>query len=299
MAIINLIGKTMGGTDKRSKITKIARHHSATTSGDVFSFENHWKDKGWKTGGYHEVILRNGDVQLCYNDNVVSNGVYGHNQTTYHICMVGNGSFTDAQEEAFDVRAKLAMKRFGLFAKDVLGHNEFSGASTACPGTSMDVVRNRLKDNTSTSTPPKKQTGSSTISKPKQTGNSRIRTIQSTLNSRYNFNIPVDGFDGPITKKALIKAYQIELNKQFNAGLVVDGVWGAKTRNASVTVHKGAKGNLTWIIQARLYCLGYDPKGLDSVFGNGLASAIRRYQSNQSISADGVPGKDTFTKLFG
>ena len=139
-----------------------------------------------------------------------------------------------------------------------------------------------------TSTPPKKQTG-----------NNRIRTIQSTLNSRYNSKIAVDGFDGPLTKKALIKAYQTELNKQYNAGLVVDGKWGPKTATASVTVRKGAKGNLTWIIQARLYCLGYDPKGLDSIFGNGLETVIKEFQKDKKISQDGVAGKATFAKLFG
>lgn len=285
MVIINLIGKTMGGKDKRSKVTKIARHHSATKSGDVYTFERYWKGtRGWNTGGYHEIILRNGDVQLCYDYNVVSNGVYGHNQTAYHICVVGNGSFTDEQEKAFEERAKYAIKRFGLSVNDVLGHNEFSGQNTACPGINMNKVRDRLR-------------GASASSN-KQTGNSRIRTIQSVLNSQYGFNIPVDGYDGPITKSTLIKALQIELNKQFNAGLIVDGIWGPKTRAACITVRKGARGNITWIIQARLYCLGYNPKGLDKIFGDGMYKEVRKYQRDKQITVDGDVGKQTFTKLF-
>ncbi|MEW5548784.1 hypothetical protein ABGT24_08255 [Peribacillus frigoritolerans] len=55
----------------------------------------------------------------------------------------------------------------------------------------------------------------------------------------------MDGFNGPKTKFALIKALQKELNKQFNKKLVVDGKWGVKTKDAIVTVEKGAKGNLT------------------------------------------------------
>ena len=89
--VVDLRKKTMGGQDKRSTIKNIARHHSATSEGDVFAFENHWKNaRGWNTGGYHEIILRDGTVQLCYDSNVVTNGVYGHNTTTYHICLVGN-----------------------------------------------------------------------------------------------------------------------------------------------------------------------------------------------------------------
>ncbi|GEN85541.1 peptidoglycan recognition protein family protein [Oceanobacillus sojae] len=120
--VTDLRGKVMGGGDKQSKITKIARHHSATTSGNVNSFQNHWRSLGWKTAGYHKIILRDGTVQLCYDSNVVTNGVCGHNQTSYHICVVGNGSFTAAQERSFEERAKYNLKRFVLKVSDVLGH---------------------------------------------------------------------------------------------------------------------------------------------------------------------------------
>lgn len=147
MVVIDIRNKTprTNGTRKESSIKKIARHHSATPSGSWETFWPYWnKTKGWGTGGYHEIILRNGDVQLCYDPHEITNGVKNHNSTTYHICVVGNGSFTDAQEKAFDERCKLAMKRFGLFVEDVLGHNEFSGTSTECPGINMNMVRSRL-----------------------------------------------------------------------------------------------------------------------------------------------------------
>lgn len=129
---------------KISQITKIARHHSATTSGDYFSFWNHWKSKGWTKGGYAEIILPDGTVQLCYDPIYPTNGVLNHNTNTYHICVVGNGAFTAAQERAFEERCLIAMQSFGLSVEDVLGHNEFSGTSTACPGINMDTVRERL-----------------------------------------------------------------------------------------------------------------------------------------------------------
>jgi len=135
----------VSGTRQVSTINRIARHHSATTSGDVFVFQNHWRSLGWITGGYHEIILRDGTVQLCYDDHVVTNGIFNHNNRTYHICLVGNSSFTEAQERAFTERARLAMNRFRLRSVDVLGHNEFSGhASNICPGINMNTVRTRL-----------------------------------------------------------------------------------------------------------------------------------------------------------
>ena len=133
-----------GTTRKISQITKIARHHSATTSGDYFTFWNHWKSKGWTKGGYAEIILPDGTVQLCYDPIYPTNGIANHNTNTYHICVVGNGAFTAAQERAFEERCLLAMQNFGLEVKDVLGHNEFSGTSTACPGINMNSVRERL-----------------------------------------------------------------------------------------------------------------------------------------------------------
>ncbi|MGM0329590.1 peptidoglycan recognition protein family protein [Enterococcus sp. AZ084] len=142
-------GRILGPTNAKreaSEITKIARHHSATTTGDVWAFQHYWKNTlGWGTGGYHEIILRDGTVQWCYFDEDITNGVGGHNTATYHICLVGNGSFTQEQEKAFDTRAKAAMKRFDLSVKDVLGHNEFIGhSSTICPGINMMMIRDRL-----------------------------------------------------------------------------------------------------------------------------------------------------------
>ncbi len=35
-----------------SQVTKIARHHSATPTGDVWTFQNHWNGTlGWGSGG--------------------------------------------------------------------------------------------------------------------------------------------------------------------------------------------------------------------------------------------------------
>lgn len=128
-------------TRKIPQITKIARHHSATTSGDYFTFWNHWKSKGWTKGGYAEIILPDGTVQLCYDPIYPTNGIGNHNTNTYHICVVGNGAFTAAQERTFEERCLLAIQNFGLSEDDVLGQNEFSGTATSCPGINMDSVR--------------------------------------------------------------------------------------------------------------------------------------------------------------
>ncbi|MGE6614069.1 peptidoglycan-binding protein [Peribacillus sp. NPDC076916] len=131
---------------------------------------------------------------------------------------------------------------------------------------------------------------------PSNSGDEVIKSIQKALNSKAG--LIVDGFNGPKTKLALIKALQTELNKQFNKKLVVDGKWGAKTKAAIVTVQKGAKGNLTWILQAALYLEGYSPGLLDSIFGKGTETALEKFQKKRCIIADKKAGKATYTKLF-
>lgn len=128
-----------------SAIKNIARHHSATTSGNWASFWRHWhKTNGWGTGGYHEIILHDGTVELCYDPEEITNGVGGQNSYIYNICLVGNGSFTAEQERVFDERACYWMQRLGLPASAVKGHNEFPGQSTNCPGVNMATIRARL-----------------------------------------------------------------------------------------------------------------------------------------------------------
>ena len=130
------------------------------------------------------------------------------------------------------------------------------------------------------------------------TPQTKVATIQKTLNSRYGLNIAVDNIAGSQTKKALVIGLQKELNTQFGARLVVDGVFGTKTNNACETLRKGSRGNITWIMQARLRCLGYNTNGVDGVFGNGTLSAVKQFQTYKKISVDGVVGKITWRKLF-
>lgn len=127
--------------------------------------------------------------------------------------------------------------------------------------------------------------------------NKNISNIQSELNNRYGLNIKVDNIYGAETKKGLIKALQEELNKQFSGNLEVDGIFGEKTKNACATIGKGAKGNITWVLQAILVCKGYNIS-VDGDFGTNTEKAVKDYQAKSGISVDGIAGANTFYKLF-
>lgn len=124
-----------------------------------------------------------------------------------------------------------------------------------------------------------------------------IAKIQATLNTRYNLNIATDNIFGKETKKALVIGLQTELNNQYQKSLVVDGIFGSNTKNACVTVKKGAKGNITYILQAILVCKGYNI-AVDSDFGTNTENAVKNYQKSNDLTVDGIAGKNTFAKLF-
>lgn len=151
------MGRTAAPLRDQNQITHLGIHHSATTNGSNAIFENHWRSLGWTVGGYHEIILPNGDWELCYNPNQVTNGVGGHNNTTYHICVVGNFRTNGAQPSAAQMRVLLDRIRAnvnrlkGVNYDRVLGHNEFPNTSlfnhrsNTCPGLNMRNIRNQAR----------------------------------------------------------------------------------------------------------------------------------------------------------
>lgn len=90
---------------------------------------------------------------------------------------------------------------------------------------------------------------------------------------------------------------QTELNNQFHKGLAVDGLRGSKTLNACVTVKKGARGNITRLIQERLNSVGFHIS-IDGIFGGGTENAVKVFQRNRGLSVDGIVGRNTWEWLL-
>lgn len=90
---------------------------------------------------------------------------------------------------------------------------------------------------------------------------------------------------------------QIELNNQFHKGLNVDGLRGPKTLDACVTVKRGANGNITKLIQERLNSVGFKLSA-DGIFGGGTENAVKVFQRNRGLRADGIVGRNTWDWLL-
>ena len=94
-----------------------------------------------------------------------------------------------------------------------------------------------------------------------------------------------------------VRRLQEELNAQFGAGLVVDGIGGSKTLNACPQVKKGAKGNVTRLIQERLVSVGFS-LNVDGDFGPTTKEKVKKFQKNRGLTEDGIVGPNTWEYLL-
>lgn len=95
-----------------------------------------------------------------------------------------------------------------------------------------------------------------------------------------------------------IKRLQSECNKQGFSNQIVDGYAGPNTINGCPLVKQGARGNITKLLQEKLTTLGYGTNGVDGIFGSGTTQAVKRFQKDRGLFADGIVGQGTWSKLI-
>ena len=155
--VINRINQALGrGADERQlrDITHIVIHHSATPRNHTTAnFENWWRSPSARMGtpprgGYHEVVLANGDVEINMQDRRRTWGAANQNNHTWHICVVGqhsNGINTIDQRQ-LDVLAQRiaeAMRRIGITdVNRVVRHRDLPNQNTSCNDINITNVRN-------------------------------------------------------------------------------------------------------------------------------------------------------------
>ena len=136
-----------------------------------------------------------------------------------------------------------------------------------------------------------------TPNKPETDGDDDFKKFQNFLNgytAKANFKaLVVDGYPGPKSKAAAIRVFQ------YFAKVSIDGVFGQKSKEACPVVEPGTSwSKWTRLVQGMLYYHGYNPKGFDGVYGNGCKNAVKVFQKDNGITADGEAGPNTFAKFF-
>lgn len=288
--VIHYVGAVSTARDNAAYFKKIYRGASANYFVDDNEIIQVVKDsdRAWHCGD----PLKSGDGGhfngICMNSNSIG----------IEMCCFNNNGTLDISEKTIANTIELVkylMEKYNIPVTNVIRHYDVT--NKICP---EPFVRNfqrwldfkaRLTGEQSQNTP------ATTPSQSENTMKNKIKQIQEHLNNKYNAGLVVDGIFGPKTKKALIMALQTELNVQFGANLKVDGIFGPKTQEQIRTIKKGAKGNITYIVQALLICNGYDI-AFDGDFGPKTKSAAEDYQSKNGLKVDGEVGKNTFTKML-
>lgn len=203
----------------------------------------------------------------------------------------GGERFTKAEENAVDLIVDI-LNRYNWGIDKVTKHQDYM--NKYCPHRTLDLGWDRFINMV------KDKLGNSEPSKPQEvTG--IVADIQRGYNSKWGSilgTIDVDNSAGPDTKKHLVMALQYEMNIQYGCKLNRDGSFGPLTKAQFKNLKKGVQGNITWLCQARLYIKGYNPNGLDHIFGNGMESCVKQYQKDKGLYVDGILGPNTAYSLF-
>ncbi len=105
---------------------------------------------------------------------------------------------------------------------------------------------------------------------------------------------PVPGAKATATPKLIVTATPRATATPYNAGKTVTAT---ATPNTRTVLQRGDKGSAVQALQQRLSDLGY-LKGWDGIFGSQTYSAVVAFQKRNSLSADGIAGPKTLTKLY-
>ncbi|MDR2038634.1 MAG: N-acetylmuramoyl-L-alanine amidase [Bacteroidales bacterium] len=123
------------------KINKIILHCSATKEGQSFTAKDidQWhKQRGWKSIGYHYVILIDGTVQPGRPESETGAHTVGQNSHSIGICYIGG---LDPDGKAKDTRTYQQKAALKSLISDLLkkypgstihGHNEFANKDCPC-----------------------------------------------------------------------------------------------------------------------------------------------------------------------
>jgi len=129
----------------RTKTELIIIHCSATPPDmDIGAKEiDQWhRDRGWSMIAYHDVIRRNGALELGREENQVGAHAKGHNSVSVGICLVGGvdndnnpqNNFTPAQFKT--LRRSIRFYQILFPNASVIGHRDVN-PNKACP--SFDI----------------------------------------------------------------------------------------------------------------------------------------------------------------
>ena len=86
---------------------------------------------GWDGIGYHKIIQRNGNIENARPEYWIGAHVYGKNQESLGVCLIGRKKFTN--EQFYSLSNLLLNWKNKYPHAEVVGHNYFESTKKTCP----------------------------------------------------------------------------------------------------------------------------------------------------------------------
>jgi peptidoglycan hydrolase-like protein with peptidoglycan-binding domain len=116
------------------------------------------------------------------------------------------------------------------------------------------------------------------------------KTEEAVKLCQFQFGIPADGIAGPQTMAAL--------NGNIPTSNPSQSAIPAQSNNREILIEKGDRGENVTQLQQRLQNLGYAVGGVDGVYGEMTAAAVRDFQQSHGLNPlDGKVGPSEIAKL--
>lgn len=262
---INIIETNLKfGALSMRKSTKRAILHHAEASKCTAEDIHHWHlQNGWSGAGYHFLVRKDGSIYRLRPENAVGSHAKGSNSDSIGICFEGSYMTETMPQAQINAGRELLGYLKGKYGfSKVQAHRDV--CSTDCPGANFpfDQIAGVAASNTPVNSTPAKTPTT-------YTGNDWVRRLQT------------------------------ECNTQGFSNQRVDGIPGKNTLAGCPTCRKGARGNITGLIQERLNSLGFNCGKVDRIFGAGTRMAVIAFQKAHGLIADGIVGKNTWRALLG
>lgn len=278
-----------GGKRNTGNIKYLVYHYTSNDGDHDEGNANYFRNNVVKASAHY--FVDDDSVTQSVYDDYVAYSVGGKCQSKHHplykICTNSNSisiemcdttkdgtvAISEATLENAITLGRLLMQKYNIPLDRVIRHYDVNGK--LCPN-----CNDLLNDKTWNSFKQRLNGGTGTIP------HTNTPVHNETTNTTHK-----NGYDDWVAR------LQRELNVQFHKGLAVDGLRGSKTLNACVTVKKGAKGNITRLIQERLNSVGFNIS-IDGIFGGNTENAIKVFQKNRGLKQDGIIGRNTWNWLI-
>lgn len=283
----NIANKSNYGGKRNTGNIKYLVYHYTGNDGDTDENNGkHFHNHIVKASAHY--FVDDDSVTQSVPDNYVAYSVGGRCQSNHHplykVCTNSNSisiemcdcykngvvEITDKTIENAIELGRVLMKKYNISIDHVIRHYDVNGkACPNCNGLLNDANWNAFR--------------------------SRLNGAPVT-NTVHNSK-PSETPSRPSSYDQWVADLQAELNRQYHTGLAVDGLKGPRTLDACITVRRGARGNITRLIQERLNSVGFHIS-TDGIFGGGTERAVKVFQRNRGLRADGIVGRNTWNWLL-